>query len=115
MPRFVVLSHDWPFPHFDLLLENQASLLAWRLSAWPPTPQSTPERLPDHRLLYLDYEGPISNDRGRVVRIDAGQFEWIAPPPPFRAQLASQHFSGTIDLPPANPLPSTPPPSSPNP
>lgn len=31
------------------------------------------ERLPDHRPKYLAYEGPISNDRGHVVRIAAGR------------------------------------------
>jgi hypothetical protein len=108
MPRFAVLSHDWPFPHFDLLLENEASLLAWRLSSWPPEPGCTFERLPDHRLHYLDYEGPVSNGRGRVLRVDAGQFEWIAPPPPIQVQLASDRFTGPLELPPAGSPPSSP-------
>ena len=30
----------------------------------------------DHRLVYLDYEGPVSGDRGRVRRVDAGTFAW---------------------------------------
>jgi hypothetical protein len=30
----------------------------------------------DHRLLYLDYEGPVSGNRGRVVRWDHGTFSW---------------------------------------
>ena len=34
-------------------------------------------RLPDHRAIYLDYEGPISNDRGSVERVDKGSLEWI--------------------------------------
>lgn len=29
-------------------------------------------RLPDHRRLYLDYEGPISDNRGHVRRVRAG-------------------------------------------
>ena len=33
------------------------------------------EPLPDHRLVYLDYEGPISGNRGTVARWDAGEFE----------------------------------------
>ena len=32
------------------------------------------ERLADHRLAYLDYEGPVSGDRGHVRRLDAGTF-----------------------------------------
>jgi hypothetical protein len=31
----------------------------------------------DHRLAYLDYEGPVSNDRGTVTRVDAGTFTWL--------------------------------------
>lgn len=30
------------------------------------------ERLPDHRRLYLNYEGPISGDRGEVTPVAAG-------------------------------------------
>ncbi|HEY1380984.1 MAG TPA: hypothetical protein VGF55_29560, partial [Gemmataceae bacterium] len=34
------------------------------------------EPLPDHRRLYLDFEGQVGGDRGRVVRWDAGTFAW---------------------------------------
>lgn len=81
MPRFSVLHHDWPAPHFDFLLENEATLLTWRLSAWPAQPadtgQSEPtqaERIDNHRSIYLDYEGPVSQNRGSVRRIDTGTF-----------------------------------------
>ncbi len=33
------------------------------------------ERLADHRLAYLDYEGPVSGHRGSVVRLDRGTYE----------------------------------------
>jgi hypothetical protein len=85
MPRFVILDHDWPEPHADLLLENGATLLAWRLPLPVTLLGTTPfmvtmpaTRLPDHRLVYLDYEGPVSGDRGRVQRIDAGEFAWVS-------------------------------------
>jgi hypothetical protein len=32
--------------------------------------------LADHRAAYLDYEGPISGDRGAVSRIAAGDLTW---------------------------------------
>jgi hypothetical protein len=32
------------------------------------------EKLPDHRIDYLDYEGPVSQDRGSVRRWDAGEY-----------------------------------------
>ncbi len=77
LPRFVVLEHDHPFRHWDLMLESGAALRTWRLGA-PPATGLTVEATPlgDHRRLYLDYEGPVSGDRGRVVRWDRGTFTW---------------------------------------
>ena len=76
MPRFAVLAHDWPMPHWDLLLEAGPVLKAWRLLAEPGRGRSVPaEPNLDHRLLYLDYEGPLTSDRGVVTRWDAGTFE----------------------------------------
>jgi hypothetical protein len=36
------------------------------------------ERLADHRLAYLDYEGEVSDNRGTVTRVAAGEFELIS-------------------------------------
>jgi hypothetical protein len=78
MPRFVILEHDWPIRHWDLLLEDGDVLLAWRLLAEPAAGTTVPaERNADHRKLYLDYEGPVSGNRGTVTRWDAGEFEWV--------------------------------------
>ena len=75
MPRFVILTHDHPFPHWDLMLESGDRLRTWRLLAEPAPDFAVPaERLSDHRLMYLDYEGPVSGDRGHVTRWDAGTF-----------------------------------------
>jgi hypothetical protein len=74
-PRFVVLEHDHPSLHWDLMLEAGESLRTWRLAA-PPAPGVVTEATPlgDHRRLYLDYEGPVSGGRGRVTRWDHGTF-----------------------------------------
>ena len=78
MPRFVILEHDWPTLHWDMLLESGAVLRAWRLLAEPAPGRDVPaEPNADHRLFYLDYEGPLSGDRGSVRRWDAGTFEWV--------------------------------------
>lgn len=77
MPRFAVLAHDWPAPHFDLLLEAGPVLRAWRLLAEPGTAPVPAEPNADHRPLYLDYEGPVSGGRGAVTRWDAGPFAWV--------------------------------------
>ena len=82
MPRFVILEHDWPAQHWDFLLETGPVLRAWRLLAEPESGKEVPaEPNGDHRLLYLDYEGPLSGNRGRVRRWDAGTFEWVADGP----------------------------------
>lgn len=82
MPRFVILEHDWPTPHWDFFLEAGAVLRAWRLLAEPaPGRAVLSEPNAEHRPFYLDYEGPVSGDRGRVARWDAGTFEWIVDAP----------------------------------
>jgi hypothetical protein len=82
MPRFAILTHDHPFLHWDLLLEDGESCRTWRLLSEPAPGQTIPaEPIANHRLLYLDYEGPVSGDRGTVTRFDAGTFEWLADEP----------------------------------
>jgi hypothetical protein len=77
MPRFVILEHDHPNLHWDFMLESGATLRTWRLAAPPRSGEACPAlELPDHRPFYLDYEGPVSEDRGTVTRWDAGAFEW---------------------------------------
>ena len=78
MPRFAILEHDWPTLHWDLLLEAEGTLRAWRLLEEPGPERTVPaEANFDHRLIYLDYEGPIAGNRGTVTRWDAGTFDWI--------------------------------------
>jgi hypothetical protein len=77
MPRFVVLEHDHPELHWDLMLEAGDVLRTWRLHA-PPAPGAAVRATAslDHRPAYLDYEGPVSGGRGHVRRWDAGTFTW---------------------------------------
>jgi hypothetical protein len=78
---FVVLEHTVPTAegvavHWDFLIElaGQERLAAWRLARDPlASAGSVPaERLPDHRPLYLDFEGELSGNRGRVRRVERG-------------------------------------------
>lgn len=82
MPRFVVLLHDWPALHWDFLVEAGETLRAWRLPSEPRAECDSPaEPNVPHRLLYLDYEGPVSGGRGTVSRWDAGTCDWHADEP----------------------------------
>jgi hypothetical protein len=84
MPRFVVLLHETPagYPrptHFDLMLQSGELLRTWALETLPSVGETVAaERLPDHRPVYLDYEGGVAGDRGSVKRIDAGEYEMVA-------------------------------------
>src|SRR4051794_18173365 len=77
--RFVILHHTGvPAPHYDLMFETDpgSSLATWRSPIWPITPPILLERINDHRRDYLDYQGPVSNDRGEVTRVAAGTFRF---------------------------------------
>ena len=77
MPRFAVLQHDRPVLHWDFLLEHEGVLLTWRLSAPPQAGAAVDgEKSFDHRLVYLDHEGPVGGGRGSVTRWDGGTFDW---------------------------------------
>jgi hypothetical protein len=76
--RYVVLRHEGiDDPHFDLMLEMAPGgpLATWRAPHWPPSYGDYFVRLPDHRNSYLEYEGPVSGNRGHVARCAAGTCE----------------------------------------
>ena len=79
MPRFAVLQHDSPRGvHWDFFLETGEALSSWALAQAPDTPGPIDaESLADHRLEYLDYEGPVSGGRGTVVCWDAGTYQFV--------------------------------------
>ena len=73
--RYVVLHHTQiPHPHFDLMIETHAGseLATWRHAHWPPRAHEKFEAIAAHRRDYLEYEGPVSGDRGSVKRVAAG-------------------------------------------
>ena len=68
--------------HWDFMLEKEASLRTWRLAQAPcPGRAIDATELDDHRLAYLDYEGPVSGNRGSVRRWDRGEFAWVGNAP----------------------------------
>lgn len=76
--RFVILFHTGHGPeHLDLMIELPRALATWRIEGPAPVgllaAPVPATRLPDHRLAYLDTEGPVSGGRGEVRRIEAGK------------------------------------------
>ena len=83
MPRFVVLRHELPGPqrapvHWDFMLQEEERLRTWALAEQPDSGlEIAADALADHRLMYLYYEGPISDGRGEVERWDSGDYETV--------------------------------------
>ena len=77
--RFVILHHRLDDgEHWDLMLEEGDVLLTWQLLREPVNRDSLPipaRRIGNHRKAYLDYEGPLTGDRGTVRRVDSGTIE----------------------------------------
>jgi hypothetical protein len=104
-PRFVVLFHRLPAggergDHWDLMFEAGGTLRTWALEAEPTAGIAIGAlELPDHRLAYLDYEGPVSGDRGVVSRWDEGRYETIERDADhWRVRLAGSRVVGEARL-----------------
>lgn len=80
--RYVVLYHDGiPDPHYDLMFEMEpgALLTTWRSPVWPIANRVRLAPLSPHRRDYLEYEGPVSGNRGYVTRAACGTFRQRKP------------------------------------
>jgi hypothetical protein len=75
---FVILEHNYRGVHWDFMLQCGTVLRTWALAAEPePGCRVKARALPDHRLAYLDYEGPVSGGRGDVTCWDRGSYEML--------------------------------------
>ena len=83
MWRYVILRHEMPAEaartsHWDLMLEFDGVLRTWALGKLPCAGAVMDvEALPDHRMDYLEYEGPVSGGRGTVRHWDEGTFRLL--------------------------------------
>ena len=86
--------------HWDLMLEIGEALRTWRLAA-PPAEglQIVATPLGDHRLAYLEHEGPVSGNRGNVRQWDRGDFELLENGDQrTTVRLRGQRLNGTATL-----------------
>lgn len=88
MLRYVVLHHQMGASdkirdtdsHFDWMFDRGDALWTWATDQYPELTSTGPleaVRLADHRRAYLDYEGLVSGNRGKVSRVESGEFETI--------------------------------------
>lgn len=93
MPQFTILEHDHPWLHWDLLLDDgEPRIPTWRLAepvcsgegaTGDDVIRIAAELLENHRREYLDYEGPVSGDRGQVTQWDTGLYLPLAQRPDY--------------------------------
>ncbi len=97
--RFAILHHESPQgDHWDIMLENAGMLTTWSLppqSVMAAPFSCTGVRIPDHRIAYLDYEGPISDNRGTVRRVDRGTYVLVCA---SRFRLNGGVFVGELSI-----------------
>jgi hypothetical protein len=104
MPQFVILRHTLPAgsprpSHFDLMLERDGQLLTGAIAELPYAGSQSAEELPPHRIDYLQYEGPVSNNRGDVQRVVFGSFDWQThTADTIHVTLHSSQLSGELQL-----------------
>lgn len=101
--RFAILHHTgFRAEHWDLMLEDGDVLLTWELPREPSSPDALPmpvTRIGDHRKLYLDYEGPVSRNRGEVTRFDGGGLQILERSEvAIRFELSGEKLAGRFRL-----------------
>ncbi len=98
MKRYVILFHQVPpehprGSHFDWMFETSDGLQTWATTCLPQEgePGIPALQLPLHRAAYLDYEGPVSGNRGTVRRMQQGTYTRLLETPDLiRLQLDGQ-------------------------
>ena len=84
------------------MLEQGDALITWQLLKEPVDRSSLPvpaRKIQDHRKAYLDYEGPLSGDRGSVRRVDTGTCEILQRlPSQYVIQLQGVRLKGKFTL-----------------
>jgi hypothetical protein len=77
--QFVIQKHCTPDgEHWDLMLQIENALWTWRLCQLPEPIGNTPiaaEKIADHPLRFLTYEGPVQNHTASVKIVDHGKFK----------------------------------------
>ena len=100
--KFVLLRHECQESHWDLMIAvpGEERLWTWQVQAAPRRwPEALPaKRIADHRKAYLTYEGEISGNRGRVMRVDEGAAEILGLEPEIRLRLDGRVVRGTFTL-----------------
>jgi len=79
MAGFVIQQHTCEQQvHWDLMLETEGELATWQVPVEPARWGIEPiicRHIFKHRLIYLTYQGELTDNRGRVRIAEAGEFQ----------------------------------------
>ncbi len=101
------LPADWPknlsespvVPVREGLDSGQGSDASEGIRKGSKSPTANATQLPDHRLHYLTYSGPVSGNRGRVIQRDHGLItSLVLAPDEVTTHLQGILFQGTVSL-----------------
>lgn len=99
---FVVLRHsDQGGDHFDLMIDQGSHLATWKFQQAPETVDTVLvcRRIFDHRRFFLDYEGPLSGDKGSVSQHDRGHCRILGcADDEWNVSFLGKHLVGRFDL-----------------
>ena len=103
MSDFVIQLHQREQQvHWDLMLKIGKSLATWQVfhppSAWPQKKIEC-RHIFNHHLKYLTYQGALSNNRGHVQIVAAGQYQATEITENcWRVTLISDKINGLLEL-----------------
>jgi hypothetical protein len=104
MPRFVIQQHAVTADqiHWDLMLEFSGQLATWQVpvqpAQWGAAVILCPKIFP-HRMHYLTYEGPLSDNRGIVTIVARGIYEVLQQEEKcWRVLLRGDTIAGVLEL-----------------
>lgn len=101
--RYVIQEHQASDGvHWDLMLQRDDCLWTWRMDRPPVKIGDAPlplEKIADHPLRFLTYEGPVQNGTGSVRIADHGTIELTEQTPDLlTVAFDGQHLKGRFNL-----------------
>lgn len=104
MPEFVIQKHihtDNP-AHWDMMLQQSDKLLTWRINVPPENISSIPieaEKIFDHPIKFLTYQGAVNNGNGNVEIADAGTYKIVEiTPDKINISITGKIIKGMMEL-----------------
>jgi bifunctional non-homologous end joining protein LigD len=77
--RFTISQHTiGNSPHYDFMLEDIEKLKVWKVNSIDFSQSRSAVASFDHRKIYLDFEGELTNNRGRIKIWDSGLYKVVS-------------------------------------